>query len=90
MISQSLISTISACAREFDARAIWLFGSALEDESTARDIDVAVEGLAPEKFFPFWARLDMAVAKSIDLVDLSLNPPIAHIIRARGIRVHEG
>lgn len=32
-------------------------GSSLQDESDARDIDLAVEGLAPDLFFKFYTRL---------------------------------
>jgi predicted nucleotidyltransferase len=77
------------CAREFDAGVVWLFGSSLEDESAARDIDLAVDGLAPGKFFPFYARLIRDLSKPVDLVDLSLDPPIRHVVRERGGRVYE-
>jgi len=89
MISQNLIEAISRCAREFDAGAVWLFGSSLGNESVARDIDLAVEGIASEKFFPFYAKLILEMPKPVDLVDLSLNPPIRHIVRAEGVRIYE-
>jgi len=51
MISSNLIETVRACAKDFGVKSVWLFGSALEDEDQATDIDLAVEGLVPEKFF---------------------------------------
>ena len=89
MPSEQLLSTNSACAREFGVKTVWLFGSALEDESTARDIDLAVEGIDRRAFFRFYAKLDSAFEKPVDLVDLDQGPPIGHIVRARGVRVYE-
>ena len=89
MLSADLLAAIVHCARDFDAGVVWLFGSALEDEGNARDIDLAVDDLAPAKFFSFYPRLIRDLPKPVDLVDLSLNPPIRHIIRARGVRVYE-
>ena len=89
MLSRDTLSIITNCAREFDADVVWLFGSALRDEASARDIDLAVEGLDPAKFFRFYARLIHDLPKPVDLVDLSLDPPIRHIVRERGVRVYE-
>jgi predicted nucleotidyltransferase len=44
MITSDLRQTIESCAKAFDVRAVWLFGSAAQDDSQARDIDLAVEG----------------------------------------------
>jgi hypothetical protein len=38
--------------------------------SQARDIDFAVTGLPPERFFKTMAKVQMALPKQIDLVDL--------------------
>jgi predicted nucleotidyltransferase len=89
MPSQELLSRVAACASEFDVKAVWLFGSALEDESSARDIDLAVEGIDRRAFFRFYAKLDSAFEKPVDLVDLDDGPPIGYIVRARGVRVYE-
>ena len=89
MISPEMEETIRECAREFDVKAVWLFGSSLEDDPTAGDIDLAVEGISPERFFKFYARLFMALPKPVDLVDLSQDTPIASIIRAKGVSIYE-
>ncbi len=88
MISSQLEQVVRSAARDFDVEAVWLFGSALDDEA-ARDIDLAVEGLPRERFFDFYRRLYFALPQPVDLVDLSQNPPIATIIRARGVRIYE-
>ena len=89
MIAPEIEETIRECAREFDVKAVWIFGSSLDDDSVAHDIDLAVEGIQPEMFFKFYARLFMALPKPVDLVDLSQDNPIASIIRARGISIYE-
>ncbi len=89
MIASALRQTIESFAREFDVRAVWLFGSAAQDETQASDIDLAVEGLAAEKFFDFYTKLFFAMPKPVDLVDLSQKPPIASIIREKGICIYE-
>ncbi len=83
MAESDLRDTIKAIAREFQVATVWMFGSALENEETALDIDLAVEGLAPEKFFDFYGRLFFDLPKPVDLVDLSQDPPIASIIREK-------
>lgn len=89
MITSELKQTIESCAKAFDVRAVWLFGSAARDDSQARDIDLAVEGLAADKFFDFYVRLFFALPKPVDLVDLSQEPPIAGIVRKEGICIYE-
>jgi predicted nucleotidyltransferase len=89
MITSDLRQTIESCAKAFDVRAVWLFGSAAQDDSQARDIDLAVEGLPAEKFFDFYARLFFELPKPVDLVDLSQEPPIASIVREKGICIYE-
>jgi predicted nucleotidyltransferase len=89
MIAGGLRQTIENCARAFDVRTIWLFGSAVQDYAQARDIDLAVEGLPAEKFFDFYTKLFFELPKPVDLVDLSQEPPIASIIREKGIRIYE-
>lgn len=89
MISAKLRQTVKSCAEQYGAGRVWLFGSALEDEQHATDIDLAVEGLMPEKFFDFYGRLYFELPKPVDLVDLSQNPPIAAIIRSQGVSIYE-
>ena len=89
MLSAKIRETITECAREFDVKSVWLFGSLLEDDSHSRDIDVAVEGIPRELFFKFYTRLFMALPKPVDLVDLSQDIPIASIIRTKGVAIYE-
>jgi len=89
MLTPEIHQMIIERAQKYGARTVWLFGSAMGDYSQARDIDLAVEGVAPEKFFKLYGDLVMDLPKPVDLVDLDNPPPIAHLIRARGVRIYE-
>ena len=89
MISSEFEKTITAYAKEFDVGAVWLFGSSLGDESAARDIDLAVEGISPDLFLKFYARLFLALPKPVDLIDFSEDTSITSVVRATGVRIYE-
>lgn len=89
MYLEELKRIVKSCAEQFGVKSVWLFGSALEDEEHAKDIDLAVEGLDSKIFFDFYGRLFFELPKPVDLVDLSQNPPIAAIVRQKGVRIYE-
>jgi len=89
MPSQEKLDFIRSCAREFDVHAVWLFGSSLGDEATAHDVDLAVEGIAPKRFYDFYARLFCSLPKLVDLVDLSEDLPINILVRRHAGRIYE-
>ena len=89
MYSEELKQTVRSCAEQYGVKSVWLFGSAAQDEQHAKDIDLAVEGLDAKNFFDFYSRLFFELPKPVDLVDLSQNPPIAAIVRQKGIRIYE-
>ena len=82
-------TTIGRIAQDFHVKTVWMFGSALEDPAQAGDIDLAVEGLPADRFFEFYGRLFLELPKPVDLVDLSQDPPIAAIVREKGVRIYE-
>ncbi len=75
--------------RQHAAPAAWIFGSVLEagaffDHS---DIDLAVEGLPPERYFPLLLAIEAALGtERIDLVEIE-RCPFAGAIRAAGERI---
>ena len=75
--------TISRVAKEFGAKRIWVFGSALK-ENKYNDIDLAVEGIPDESFFKFYGRLGMALKKNIDLFDIAEDIPFLKTVRRTG------
>lgn len=89
MLKAETLDFIKACAREYDVKAVWLFGSALGDEASARDIDLAVEGIDTKRFYDFYDRLFFGLSKPVDLVDLSEDLPIVPVIRQKGTLIYE-
>ena len=57
-------------SKEYDAEKVILFGSCLEEIESANDIDIAVKGVNPEKFFEMYGKIIRAAASEIDLVPI--------------------
>lgn len=74
---------------EFGAKEVWLFGSLASDRIHERsDVDIAVSGLADERYFEALARVSALVGEPVDLVPLESAPAtFAARIRARGTRL---
>jgi len=89
MISAETTRKIVDCARDFGAEAVWVFGSSLSEGDRARDIDIAVEGVDPDRLFDLYVRLDQLFSKPVDLVDLSAPLSIVPLVRATGVRIYE-
>jgi len=67
------------------AREVYVFGSAatgrLREHS---DVDLAVEGLPPERFFAAMGRAARALGRPLDLVDLDEANPFTDYLRRKG------
>ncbi|MEK6607112.1 MAG: nucleotidyltransferase domain-containing protein [Myxococcota bacterium] len=75
----------NALVREFGVRRVVAFGSLVWSERfhSRSDVDLAVEGIAPDRFFEAWSRLERLVGRSIDLIALESCP---ELLRARILR----
>lgn len=64
------------------AREVYLFGSLAKGrERPDSDIDLAVSGLPPRKFFHAMARAHRAIGRPMDLIDLDENTPFVQFLR---------
>ena len=88
MISEQDKAIITDIARRYDAREVLLFGSSADPSREANDIDLAVEGIAPERFFSFYGDLLFALSKPVDLIDLSNNTKFNRLVCREGIRLY--
>lgn len=61
---------IKQCGQKYNAALILLFGSSLQRNAKANDIDLAVKGVKPELFFSFCGELLKLLPKPVDVVDL--------------------
>jgi len=87
-VSEDLDRAIRAAAavlKEEGAREVYLFGSLAKGrERPGSDIDLAVSGLPPERFFPALGRAHEAAGIEVDLIDLDEDTIFVRFIRERG------
>jgi len=87
-MTDDLTDRIHAAAealRQIGAQAVYLFGSAAHGEpGKARDIDLAVEGLPPERFFKAMDRAARILRCRFDLVDLDEDNAFTRYLKDEG------
>jgi predicted nucleotidyltransferase len=70
--------------KEEGCTEIYLFGSVATGETHAEsDIDLAVRGCPPGRFFQTLGRLLMELDRSVDLVDLDSADPFAEFLQQK-------
>jgi uncharacterized protein len=85
MISEKDKSAIINIAKKYKVGRILLFGSSADASRRANDIDLAVEGIPPEKYFKFYGELFHDLSKPVDLIDLSMKSKFTQLVRRDGI-----
>ena len=70
MISDKDKNTIIDLADKYKITRLLLFGSSIDSNREANDIDWAVEGLSESQFFKFYSELIFNLSKPVDLVDI--------------------
>jgi predicted nucleotidyltransferase len=88
MITEHEKSVILGYAREFNVSSVLLFGSSIEAEEGANDIDLGVKGIEQRLFFKFYAKLVKHLSKPVDLVDLSQRSLFNDIVEETGVRIY--
>ncbi len=88
MISEQDKAIITDIARRYGAREVLLLGSSADPSREANDIDLAVEGIAPERFFSFYGDLLLGLSKPVDLIDPPNNTKFNRLVYREGIRVY--
>jgi predicted nucleotidyltransferase len=88
MIAVSDKETIVELARRFNVSCVILFGSSLEDDREANDIDLGVKGIEPRLFFKFYAQLFKRLSKPVDLIDLSRKSLFNDLVEETGVRIY--
>lgn len=88
MISERDKATIVDIARRYGVGQVLLFGSSADPTKQANDIDLGVEGIAPEKFFSFYGELLFGLSKPVDLIELSKDTKFNRLVRREGVQVY--
>jgi predicted nucleotidyltransferase len=79
------IETAARILREEGATEVYVFGSAAHGKMRPdSDIDLAIRGRPPEKFFPAMGRVVDAIQRFFDLVDLDDNILFTRFIEEEG------
>lgn len=88
MISDRDKATVAALARRYGAARVWLFGSSANGRKRGRDLDLAVEGVAPARFFQFLGELMLSLSRPVDLVSLENRSKLSALIRREGLPIY--
>ena len=88
MLSESDKAAIIRCAEKYKVDAIYLFGSSLDANAQARDIDLGVKGVKAAVFFKFYGELLRHLSKPVDLVDLSHQTLFNKLVEKRGAKIY--
>jgi predicted nucleotidyltransferase len=80
-----LLTKAADTLKSFGATDVYLFGSlskgTFRDDS---DIDLAVSGIPPDKFFEAMGRAEDVLNREIDLIDLDENTPFIRFLKSHG------
>lgn len=88
MITEYEKDIILRYAKKYKVSSVLLFGSSIEREEGANDIDLGVKGIEQKLFFKFYAELVKHLSKPVDLVDLSQKSLFNDIVEETGVRIY--
>lgn len=88
MISETDKKIIQQFAKKYNVSSIILFGSSLEKNKKANDIDLGVKGIEPRLFFKFYAELFKHLSKPAHLIDLSKKSLFNDLVEETGVKIY--
>lgn len=88
MITDADKKTIREISKKYHAKRVLLFGSSLDSTRESRDIDIAVEGIAPRDFFKYYGELMLKLSRPLDVVDLSETSKFVRLIQREGVLLY--
>ena len=81
---QNQIDKAVEILKEAGCKEIYVYGSILDEDKEASDIDLAVKGCPPEKFFKVYSKLMFALDYPVDLIDLDRDKDFAEHLVSKG------
>ena len=88
MVTEIEKKTIQEISRRYHVKRVLLFGSSLDSAKDSKDIDIAVEGIAPKDFFKYYGDLLLKLSKPVDVVDLSGSSKFIELIKQEGLLLY--
>ena len=85
MVSQNDIETIKRLSGKYNAHKVVLFGSSLDSDRQAHDIDLGVEGIASKDYYRYCGELMMSLSQPVDIVDLSVPCQFIDLVLEKGV-----
>jgi predicted nucleotidyltransferase len=83
------IALAAEALKRYGAREVYVFGSLAEGKYTRHsDIDMAVSGLPPEKFFRAMSEAHEILMRPLDLIDLDDGSLFSEYLKKEGILLH--
>ncbi len=84
-VYQKDIQRAASILKEAGCTQVFLFGSVATGKvRDGSDLDLAVRGCPPDKFFHLLGRLLMTLDHPVDLVDLDVDDPFARYLERKG------
>ena len=81
---------VEICRSE-GCREVYVFGSVATGEAGSRsDLDIAVRGCPPERYYRLLGRLLESLEHSVDLIDLEVETRVAEFLEEEGQLIHVG
>lgn len=85
------IAEAAAVLRELGATEVYVFGSvATGKQRPDSDLDMAVTGIPPARYFTAASRASEAAGREVDLVDLDDETPMVRFLKGSGDLVRVG
>jgi predicted nucleotidyltransferase len=84
MISERDKDVILKYAKKYGLKKVILFGSSIE-RPDAKDIDIGVKGVPPERFFDFYWEVYRDLSKPVDIVDLTRESLFNQLVEKEGL-----
>ncbi len=76
-------------AHKFGAKKLILFGSVVESPGTARDLDIACDGVEGWKLFELGAQIEEEIGIPVDIIPLKPTTPFTRYIAKKGRVLYE-
>lgn len=88
---RQIVEQAAAALKEAGAREVYIFGSAATGPlREGSDIDLAIEGLPPERFWDAMSRAADVLRRPLDLIDLDEDTPFTRYLKEAGELVRVG
>jgi predicted nucleotidyltransferase len=87
MISKKDKKMILKMAKSYHLKSVYLFGSSIGDDKF-NDIDIAIQGIAPNLFFKLYWELMENLSVPVDLINLDRKNNFQNIVQKNGLKIY--